>query len=244
MIGTTRGCRREIGRAPGLQPSNPPRSCNHLPMNPVETASPVADDGFATLGLDARLLKTVAELGYEEPTPIQREAIPPLLEGRDLLARGADRHRQDRGVRAADPPAPRAARGEPAARPRAARPRPRPASSRCRSPRRSTATGAARRAASLPVYGGQPIGQQLRGARSAASTSSSRRPAARSTTSTAATLRFDAVADRRPRRGRRDARHGLRRGPRGDPRGAPGERQTALFSATMPPRIARSPSAT
>ena len=29
---------------------------------------------------------TIAALGYEEPTPIQREAIPPLLAGRDLLA--------------------------------------------------------------------------------------------------------------------------------------------------------------
>ncbi len=43
-------------------------------------------DGFVSLGLDERLLTTLGDLGYEEPTPIQREAIPPLLEGRDLLA--------------------------------------------------------------------------------------------------------------------------------------------------------------
>ena len=43
-------------------------------------------DGFAALELDPRLLSTIASLGYEEPTPIQREAIPPLLAGRDLLA--------------------------------------------------------------------------------------------------------------------------------------------------------------
>ncbi|HET9520254.1 MAG TPA: DEAD/DEAH box helicase [Candidatus Limnocylindrales bacterium] len=43
-------------------------------------------DGFGLLGLDERLLATLTELGYEEPTPIQRAAIPPLLEGRDLLA--------------------------------------------------------------------------------------------------------------------------------------------------------------
>ena len=43
-------------------------------------------DGFAALELDPRLLSTIATLGYEEPTPIQREAIPPLLAGRDLLA--------------------------------------------------------------------------------------------------------------------------------------------------------------
>ena len=43
-------------------------------------------DGFAELGLRPELLECLAELGYEEPTPIQQEAIPPLLTGRDLLA--------------------------------------------------------------------------------------------------------------------------------------------------------------
>jgi ATP-dependent RNA helicase DeaD len=41
--------------------------------------------GFAELGLRADLIDTLAELGYEEPTPVQREAIPPLLQGRDLV---------------------------------------------------------------------------------------------------------------------------------------------------------------
>jgi ATP-dependent RNA helicase DeaD len=45
--------------------------------------------GFAALGLEASLLTTLDALGYEEPTPIQREAIPPLLEGRDLLGQAA-----------------------------------------------------------------------------------------------------------------------------------------------------------
>src|ERR1700684_460331 len=45
--------------------------------------------GFAALGLDARLVETLTALGYEEPTPIQREAIPPLLEGRDLIGQAA-----------------------------------------------------------------------------------------------------------------------------------------------------------
>ncbi|MEC4681767.1 MAG: DEAD/DEAH box helicase [Nitrospirota bacterium] len=43
--------------------------------------------GFASLGLEAALLTTLETLGYEEPTPIQQEAIPPLLAGRDLLGR-------------------------------------------------------------------------------------------------------------------------------------------------------------
>ena len=42
--------------------------------------------GFTALDLDPRLLHTLAELGYEEPTPIQIAAIPPLLGGKDLLA--------------------------------------------------------------------------------------------------------------------------------------------------------------
>ncbi len=45
--------------------------------------------GFASLGLEASLLTTLESLGYEEPTPIQREAVPPLLAGRDLLGQAA-----------------------------------------------------------------------------------------------------------------------------------------------------------
>jgi ATP-dependent RNA helicase DeaD len=45
--------------------------------------------GFATLALRPELLKALSALGYEEPTPIQREAIPPLLAGSDLLGQAA-----------------------------------------------------------------------------------------------------------------------------------------------------------
>ncbi|XXT53741.1 DEAD/DEAH box helicase [Sorangium sp. So ce542] len=44
---------------------------------------------FASLGIGPALLGELAELGYEEPTPIQREAIPHLLGGRDLLGQAA-----------------------------------------------------------------------------------------------------------------------------------------------------------
>ena len=40
---------------------------------------------FDDLGLSEPLLRAVSETGYTEPTPIQREAIPPALAGRDLL---------------------------------------------------------------------------------------------------------------------------------------------------------------
>jgi len=41
---------------------------------------------FNQLGLSAELLRAVEKQGYSEATPIQREAIPPILEGRDVLA--------------------------------------------------------------------------------------------------------------------------------------------------------------
>src|SRR3954447_14306491 len=44
---------------------------------------------LADLALAPELFNVLAALGYEEPTPIQREAIPPLLEGRDLLGQAA-----------------------------------------------------------------------------------------------------------------------------------------------------------
>jgi ATP-dependent RNA helicase DeaD len=50
--------------------------------------TPLAADvpaGFEALGLGEGLVKAVTALGYEEPTPIQREAIPHLLTGRDLI---------------------------------------------------------------------------------------------------------------------------------------------------------------
>jgi ATP-dependent RNA helicase DeaD len=46
----------------------------------IETAT-----SFHTLGLQRELTDAVISLGYEEPTPVQRETIPLLLEGRDLL---------------------------------------------------------------------------------------------------------------------------------------------------------------
>ena len=41
---------------------------------------------FASLGLAAPLLRAIADSGYEHPTPIQAQAIPVVLAGRDLRA--------------------------------------------------------------------------------------------------------------------------------------------------------------
>lgn len=40
---------------------------------------------FHNLSLNADLIRAVDALGWTEPTPIQRQAIPPILEGRDVL---------------------------------------------------------------------------------------------------------------------------------------------------------------
>jgi ATP-dependent RNA helicase DeaD len=53
----------------------------------IETLS--APGGFAGLGLDARLVDTLVALGYEQPTPIQKQVIPTLLAGHDLLGQAA-----------------------------------------------------------------------------------------------------------------------------------------------------------
>ena len=42
-------------------------------------------DSFAELGLSESLLKTLSEIGYETPSPIQAQCIPVLLDGHDIL---------------------------------------------------------------------------------------------------------------------------------------------------------------
>ena len=50
---------------------------------PMTEPTPVAS--FDGLGLSDAVLAAVRAVGYETPSPIQQAAIPPLLEGRDLL---------------------------------------------------------------------------------------------------------------------------------------------------------------
>jgi ATP-dependent RNA helicase DeaD len=40
---------------------------------------------FADLGLSDPLLQALRDVGYESPSPIQEQAIPPLLQGRDVI---------------------------------------------------------------------------------------------------------------------------------------------------------------
>lgn len=51
-----------------------------------ESGEPVT---FADLGLHPDLLSTLSALGYEEPTPIQAEAVPVVIKGNDVLGQAA-----------------------------------------------------------------------------------------------------------------------------------------------------------
>ncbi|MDE3152060.1 MAG: DEAD/DEAH box helicase [Gemmatimonadota bacterium] len=52
---------------------------------PTDAAPTAADPTFASLGLSEPVLRAVEDAGYRAPTPIQAEAIPLVLKGRDLI---------------------------------------------------------------------------------------------------------------------------------------------------------------
>src|SRR5687768_7868355 len=146
-----------------------PRATRPTPAPPkpedgsTQTSAQPAPDGFADFRLDDRLLATVADLGYEEPTPIQREAIPLLLAGRDILAEAPTGTGKTAAF--ALPILQRITIGEAG---------PNSTSALIVVPTRELAMqvaeafhvyGKALGARVVPVYGGQPIGQQLRGLR-------------------------------------------------------------------------------
>ena len=55
------------------------------PAGAADTAAPQANITFADFGLDPLIQKAVSEQGYSIPTPIQAQAIPHVLAGRDLM---------------------------------------------------------------------------------------------------------------------------------------------------------------
>jgi len=116
------------------------------------------ESGFADLPLRPELLRALADLGYEEPTPIQSEAIPPLLQGRDLLGQAATGTGKTAAF--ALPVLQRVAENGPAGKPVAL----------VLVPTRELAMqvsqafhryGRGLGVRVLPIYGGQPIGRQL-----------------------------------------------------------------------------------
>jgi ATP-dependent RNA helicase RhlE len=54
-------------------------------MTTEKVAEEAPQPGFESLGLNPAMLKAVQELGFTHPTPIQVKAIPPVLEGRDMI---------------------------------------------------------------------------------------------------------------------------------------------------------------
>jgi ATP-dependent RNA helicase DeaD len=65
------------------------RSPSRIPSGskdvPAENVTPPNDIAFAELGLSEQVLKALADVGYESPSPIQAATIPPLLAGKDVL---------------------------------------------------------------------------------------------------------------------------------------------------------------
>jgi ATP-dependent RNA helicase DeaD len=124
----------------------------------MTTADPTPPS-FADLGLRPELLDALQSLGYEEPTPIQTEAVPPLIEGRDLLGQAATGTGKTAAF--ALPLLQRLAAGDRGREPMAL----------VLVPTRELAMqvseavhryGKPLGARVLPVYGGQPIGRQLK----------------------------------------------------------------------------------
>ena len=51
-----------------------------------ESSALEAASSFAELNLSPEILRVLEEMGYRSPTPIQKQAIPLVLAGRDLMA--------------------------------------------------------------------------------------------------------------------------------------------------------------
>ena len=189
------------------------------------------ETAFDVLGLRPELLAALTTLGYEEATPIQASAIPPLLEGRDLLGQAATGTGKTAAF--ALPLLQRVARGEGPPRALVLVP------TRELAEQVSEAThkyGRDLGARVLPVYGGTPFGRQVkaleRGVDVVVAT-----PGRALDHLSRGTLRLDAVqvvvldeADEMLDMGFADDLEALLGA-------APEGRQTVLFSATMPPRI-------
>ncbi len=65
-----------MGREDGQAGNGPPHSCFRTSVKPMK---------FADLGLSDELLQSVTSAGYDEPTPIQEQAIPSVLMMRDII---------------------------------------------------------------------------------------------------------------------------------------------------------------
>jgi ATP-dependent RNA helicase DeaD len=198
----------------------------------MESAREEVNPTFEALGLSEPLVRTLQALGYEEPTPIQVQAVPILLDGRDVLGSAAT----GTGKTAAFA-LPMVERVE--AEGRAVR-------ALVLAPTRELAVqvseavhryGRYRGIGVLPVYGGQPIERQIsglrRGVHVVVGTPGRLLDHIRRGTLKLDTVRYVVLdeADEMLDMGFiEDIEAILEK--------TPSDRQTALFSATFPPRIA------
>jgi ATP-dependent RNA helicase DDX56/DBP9 len=60
---------------------------NDVPAPAEELKQTKLASTFTDLGLDPRLLQGISKQNFNSPTPVQLQAIPLALEGRDVLAR-------------------------------------------------------------------------------------------------------------------------------------------------------------
>ena len=67
-------------------PVPPPLATRQDATPPIATPPGAGTEAFARLGLAPHVLAAIAEMGYTVPTPIQEEAIPVMLSGGDLVA--------------------------------------------------------------------------------------------------------------------------------------------------------------
>jgi ATP-dependent RNA helicase DeaD len=191
-------------------------------------------DTFNQFGLGETLLKAIADVGYETPSPIQQKTIPLLLGGRDVVGQA-----QTGTGKTAAFALPILERLEPAGR---------GVQALVLTPTRELAIQVAEafhtyakhmgNVRVLPVYGGQPIGQQLRrlqgGVQVVVGTPGRVMDHLRRETLDLAALKFVVLdeADEMLRMGFiEDVEWILEH--------TPPERQTALFSATMPREVRR-----
>ncbi|WP_342052912.1 MULTISPECIES: DEAD/DEAH box helicase [unclassified Cupriavidus] len=101
---------------------------------PAADATDAAPNGFALLGLDAAILRALSDANYNTPTPVQAQAIPAFIAGRDLLVSSQTGSGKTAAFmlpaiqRISEKPAPNRPRAEePTKRIKGKRPRPSPA---------------------------------------------------------------------------------------------------------------------
>ena len=79
------GSRTSGGRGGRKMPTfDPSKFINTNPVDVTEVAY-VAKHKFTTFGLDAKLARSITEMGLEVPSPIQDQIIPEILNGKDVI---------------------------------------------------------------------------------------------------------------------------------------------------------------